>query len=280
MLTNAKELSAFMISRAKNMTYVPAIHAIMGAEWENEKTLADRATYLKANIEPLLLEVFKDKHHFLLPRFVATMPAPPVMAGPDGKPQHLPGFDDAGMSAEDRDQIWAAIRRYSQNGKMGEPMIVKSERDWFNFGLSEREMLVRVNFMRIYMDEFFKRMPKTIPSPPKPPAEAELAIMRAAVLKHRKPGDNYSAIIAKCMADRISIHSVGHEESYSGVPAIKIRDNIRAGHMREVTRIVEGLKAVPEGKGTMFDNTMIMYFPVGMRVKLRGFPFSHGLLRL
>jgi hypothetical protein len=188
MLTNAKELSAFMISRAKNMTYVPAIHAIMGAEWENEKTLADRATYLKANIEPLLLEVFKDKHHFLLPRFVATMPAPPVMAGPDGKPQHLPGFDDAGMSAEDRDQIWAAIRRYSQNGKMGEPMIVKSERDWFNFGLSEREMLVRVNFMRIYMDEFFKRMPKTIPSPPKPPAEAELAIMRAAVLKHRKPG--------------------------------------------------------------------------------------------
>ena len=64
-------------------------------------------------------------------------------------------------------------------------------------------------------------------------------------------------------ADRISIHSVGHEGSYSGVPAIKIRDNIRSGHIREVARIVEGLKAVPEGKGTMFDNTMIMYFPEG-----------------
>lgn len=63
--------------------------------------------------------------------------------------------------------------------------------------------------------------------------------------------------------DRISIHAIGHNESYSGVPADKIRENIRVGHMRQVARIVEGLKAAPEGKGTMFDNTMIMYFPEG-----------------
>lgn len=64
-------------------------------------------------------------------------------------------------------------------------------------------------------------------------------------------------------SDRISIHAIGHNESYGGVPADKIRENIRIGHMRQVARIVEGLKAVPEGKGTMFDNTMIMYFPEG-----------------
>lgn len=63
--------------------------------------------------------------------------------------------------------------------------------------------------------------------------------------------------------DRISIHAIGHNESYSGVPADKIRENIRIGHMEQVARIVEKLKAVPEGKGTMFDNTMIMYFPEG-----------------
>lgn len=63
--------------------------------------------------------------------------------------------------------------------------------------------------------------------------------------------------------DRISIHAIGHNESYSGVPADKIRENIRIGHMQQVNRIVEKLKAVPEGKGTMFDNTMIMYFPEG-----------------
>jgi hypothetical protein len=64
-------------------------------------------------------------------------------------------------------------------------------------------------------------------------------------------------------ADRISIHAIGHNESYSGVPADKIRENIRIGHMQQVARIVERLKAEPEGKGTMFDNTMIMYFPEG-----------------
>jgi len=64
-------------------------------------------------------------------------------------------------------------------------------------------------------------------------------------------------------ADRISIHAIGHNESYSGVPADKIRETIRTGHMQQVARIVERLKATPEGRGTMFDNTMIMYFPEG-----------------
>jgi mono/diheme cytochrome c family protein len=201
MLTNGKELSAYMMTRAKGRTYVPAIYTIMGAKWEHERILVQRAKYLNANIQSLLIEVFKDKHDALLPKFVATKPSPPVKVGPDGKPVNLPGFDYAGMSVEDREEIWAAIRRYSQDGKMDEVMIVKSERDWVNAGLSEREIVVRVNYMRIYMDEFFKRMPKTVPAAPKPPAEAELAVMRAALLKHRKAGDNYRTIIANCMSD-------------------------------------------------------------------------------
>lgn len=63
--------------------------------------------------------------------------------------------------------------------------------------------------------------------------------------------------------DNVSIHAIGHNESFSGIPADKIRENIRIGHMQQVARIVERLKAEPEGKGTMFDNTMIMYFPEG-----------------
>jgi hypothetical protein len=31
--------------------------------------------------------------------------------------------------------------------------------------------------------------------------------------------------------------------------------------MNQVTKIVDQLKATPEGAGSMFDNTMIMYFP-------------------
>jgi hypothetical protein len=63
--------------------------------------------------------------------------------------------------------------------------------------------------------------------------------------------------------DRISIHAIGHNESYGGVPADKIRENIRISHVQQIARIVEKLKATPEGKGSMFDNTMIMYFPEG-----------------
>ncbi len=63
--------------------------------------------------------------------------------------------------------------------------------------------------------------------------------------------------------DRISIHAIGHNESYSGVPADKIRENIRIGQIAQVAKIVDRLKATPEGNGTMFDNTLIMYFPEG-----------------
>ena len=61
--------------------------------------------------------------------------------------------------------------------------------------------------------------------------------------------------------DHISIHEPGHNGGYSGISAEKIREKNRIGHMEQVTKIVEGLKAVPEGKGTMFDNSMILYFP-------------------
>lgn len=61
--------------------------------------------------------------------------------------------------------------------------------------------------------------------------------------------------------DRVGIHPLGHDESFGGVPAWKTREQIRISHMKQVTTIVERLKQVPEGNGTMFDNTMIMYFP-------------------
>lgn len=61
--------------------------------------------------------------------------------------------------------------------------------------------------------------------------------------------------------DHISIHELGHNGGYSGIPAEAIREKIRVGHMQQVAKIVERLKAVPEGKGSMFDNTVVMYFP-------------------
>jgi hypothetical protein len=61
--------------------------------------------------------------------------------------------------------------------------------------------------------------------------------------------------------DRVGIHPLGHDEAFGGVPAWKTREQIRISHVNQINTIVEKLKQSPEGDGTMFDNTMIMYFP-------------------
>lgn len=61
--------------------------------------------------------------------------------------------------------------------------------------------------------------------------------------------------------DRVGIHPLGHDEAFGGVPAWKTREQIRISHTTQVKTLVERLKQIPEGNGSMFDNTMIMYFP-------------------
>ncbi|MCE9519104.1 MAG: DUF1552 domain-containing protein [Verrucomicrobia bacterium] len=61
--------------------------------------------------------------------------------------------------------------------------------------------------------------------------------------------------------DRVGIHPLGHDEAFGGVPAWMTREQIRISHVNQIKKIVEELKKTPEGSGTMFDNTMIMYFP-------------------
>lgn len=61
--------------------------------------------------------------------------------------------------------------------------------------------------------------------------------------------------------DRVGIHPLGHNEAFGGVPAWKTREQIRISHVNQIKTIITKLKEVPEGEGTMFDNTMIMYFP-------------------
>jgi hypothetical protein len=58
----------------------------------------------------------------------------------------------------------------------------------------------------------------------------------------------------------INIHGLGHSSSESATSA---RLAMQASHIRQAKTIMDRLKEQPEGDGTMFDNTMIMYFPEG-----------------
>jgi hypothetical protein len=54
---------------------------------------------------------------------------------------------------------------------------------------------------------------------------------------------------------RVDLHRLGHSRD------TQLRDLVKASHMNQIARIVDRLKSVPEGTGTMFDNTTIVYMP-------------------
>ena len=202
MVANARETSAFLMSRLKIDKSLPFYNQIMATEWAHEKIVADRQSYLNSNIEPLLRELYKDKHEALLPVYVASKPVPVKTTDAQGKPLKREEFDGAIPSRDDLDEIYSAMRRHSPNGeKRDEALITLCEREWFISGVNELNIRLRVTFMRNWMDDLFKRMPKAPATHvPKPPVDSELAIIRTAIQKHRKAGDTYATIIAKCTA--------------------------------------------------------------------------------
>ena len=61
--------------------------------------------------------------------------------------------------------------------------------------------------------------------------------------------------------ENVNQHDVGHGKSVAQFSAVQVREKIRRQHMTVIDSIVTRLKSVPEADGTMFDNTMLLYFP-------------------
>ncbi len=59
----------------------------------------------------------------------------------------------------------------------------------------------------------------------------------------------------------MNLHDVGHGKPVGQFQAEEVREKLRTHHMALIDTIVKRLKSVPEGSGTMFDNTMLFYFP-------------------
>ena len=73
-------------------------------------------------------------------------------------------------------------------------------------------------------------------------------------------GHNYTGIPG-IEGENVNMHDVGHGKVIGGIEAVEIRHRTELHHMKVVEKIAARLKSVPEGRGTMFDNTMIFYFP-------------------
>lgn len=61
----------------------------------------------------------------------------------------------------------------------------------------------------------------------------------------------------------IDKHQIGHGASYEGKTADELAMIIRHFHVGQVARLVRKLEAMPEGDGTMMDNTVIVYMSDG-----------------
>jgi len=61
--------------------------------------------------------------------------------------------------------------------------------------------------------------------------------------------------------EKVNLHDVGHGKAVGKLTADEIRFALRRHHMTLLDAIAARLKKVPEGDGTVFDNTMIFYFP-------------------
>jgi hypothetical protein len=57
---------------------------------------------------------------------------------------------------------------------------------------------------------------------------------------------------------KTSIHAIGHGADDG---ALAMRAAMQAHHMKQIETMVTRLKAIPEGNGTLFDNTTIIYLP-------------------
>ena len=63
------------------------------------------------------------------------------------------------------------------------------------------------------------------------------------------------------LEDTIELHEIGHGKDLKGMPALEVRRHLRHHHMTLIAKLVEQLKTSPEGRGSMFDNTVILYMP-------------------
>ena len=61
--------------------------------------------------------------------------------------------------------------------------------------------------------------------------------------------------------EKTNIHAVGHGGGDPGGRAAYMRNVIKTHHMKQVHTLVTKLKSIPEGNGTIFDNTTIIYMP-------------------
>ena len=201
MLTNAKEVADhIMYLSGRDRRYVPAIYEIMDLEWTHARTLTDRQKFLNRFIEPILLTIYNEEHEEMLPKFVPVEVRAADSSGIKKSPFHA-----AQPGASELVVLYHSMEKHSPHAENDAEWIEECERDWFNYGYSERTIQTRLTFLAGYLDEFraqvvrhrYSKKHKQPAYTPRP--EQEQKEIEDTILATRKAGDRYLEIIEKCL---------------------------------------------------------------------------------
>ena len=240
MVGNAKRIAGHMSSESTIKAQYPAMYALMKDELNQRETLRSREAFLTTDghMERLLQDIYGDEHEALLPKLVRVdIPYPGMRPRkfPGEKTYRIqrPEFIN-GLDKQDADAVFRSMMTYKKTpitftedkakiakdvkGETWAPyldsqradhesIILQAERDWFMQGVPSHRVRNRVEQMKIFwdhwdMDLIYREAEKRGIAPAyKPLDDAEMQVIASTIKKHRQKGDDYQAIIDKCMSD-------------------------------------------------------------------------------
>jgi hypothetical protein len=219
MLGNAEKFSTHMVSKARSdkrkvkkpkksknskkneaakvgsASANDAIKKMLAMEFQHAATLVSRKEFLEHFMFKICEDIYKGKNQALLPKFVSVLPTKEPKKDPKAKP--------AKINSQKMDHMYPmflrTIRRVEQKGDTQKQIIAKCEKDWFYMGHREGTILKHAKFLKNFMKYVFKKKMRLVEY--KDLSKSEMAIIRTAILKHRKKGDFYNQVIVKCMTE-------------------------------------------------------------------------------
>ena len=209
LLTSAQKTSEYitdtLVKRKGNKSF-PAISQIMGLEDLQQATLAARRDFLSPQIARLCENIYGARNAALLPRFqpVVLNEVKKLAEGETYKKAPVAVAQNLLKDLGGDRVLYQLLNDPKHEGSADDELRNLCERTWFYFGDDTRTIQGRMTILRDYLPDFRRNAAmqkgKQKPVSIKPPADDELKVIEAAILRHRVQGDTYSAIVEKCMS--------------------------------------------------------------------------------
>ncbi len=212
MLSNAQKTSIYiteqLIKDQRKRDYLPVTREALSLEDQHEATLIARREFLEKSIATVCESLYGEQNAALLPEFVPVeLKADKTFSAEDRqKDKRLPV--PVAQNTLKKSGGWETFEQVVLDpvnaDKTDEEIVDLCERTWFYHGDFKLDIQGRVALLNDYVSDFRERIAndkRAKRDEYKPLEKSEMAIVNAAIQKHRKKGDRYIQVVEKCLAD-------------------------------------------------------------------------------